>query len=140
MPLLLIFPHVVEHAVPDNAPKNADQILQNNLSEAVFQNNSRASCSVLMEKMTANSHIPLVTSANVMTGMSIRCAQSLKMRYSSILLGKLKHHVVMNASMVLLQKPKRDIGLTCCYRLFRRDLQIRSWDSYLRCYRIRNSL
>ena len=75
-----------------------------------------------------------------MAVMRIRCAQSLKISYSGTLLVTLKNQVVMNATMVLLHKSGRSMGLTCWYRLFRRDLYIRSWNSYLRWYRVSNAL
>ena len=85
-----------------------------------------------MDNMTAKSHISLVITSSRMMVMIRRCGQSLRMRYIGTLLGTLKHHVVMNASKVLLHKSVRRIGLTCWYILCNRNLQIRSWDSCLK--------
>ena len=100
------------------------------LSVAALHNNSRASCPGLVEKITMKSHISLVITKSIMAVMIRRCAQYLTICYNVTLLVTLKHQVVMNATMVLLHKSGRSMGLTCWYGLFRRDLQIRSWDLY----------
>ena len=69
MPLPWIFLWVVEHTVPDKVPNKYVQILQNIVSVAALQNDSRTPCPGLREKTTDNSHCVLVDATSGMKGM-----------------------------------------------------------------------